>query len=164
MLDVLFWLMMNLFVLLWTIFVFNRFPIPIFIRKFQNAKCRWARDIRSPSQCHHCYGNSCTSHCSSCCRHLLCVEAKNVSQKHHFHFFFMVVIIVTIRISYCNFYCRRGFFKSGIETDRVELQWKIKRWKGLGRANWPEQSKGDGGVTCCLRKIARASKIYVSVK
>ena len=163
MLDVLFWLMMNLFVLLWTIFVFNRFPIPIFIRKFQNAKCRWARDIRSPSQCHHCYGNSCTSHCSSCCRHLLCVEAKNVSQKHYFHFFygyhyrhhknFLLLFLLT-----------SWFFKSGIEIDRVELQWKIKRWKGLGRANWPEQSKGDGGVTCCLRKIARASKIYVSVK
>ena len=80
-----------------------------FHQKFQNIKCRWARDIRSPSQCHHCHGNSCTSHCNSCCRHLFCVEAKNVSQKHRF--FFMVVIIVTIRISYCYFYCRRGFSK-----------------------------------------------------
>ena len=53
-------------------------------QKFQNIKCRWARDIRSPSQCHHCHGNSCTSHCNSCCRHLFCVEAKNVSQKHRF--------------------------------------------------------------------------------
>ena len=43
------------------------------------------------------------------------------------------------------------FFKSGMETDRVELQWKKKRWKGLGRVNWREQSKGDGGVTCWQR-------------
>ena len=100
-----------------------------------------------------CHGNSCTSHCNSCCRHLLCVEAKNVSQKHHFHFFFFFYG--------CHYRHHKNFlllfllpswfFKSGIETDRVELQWKKKRWKGLGRVNWREQSKGDGGVTCWQR-------------
>ena len=136
----------------------------------QNVKCRLARDIWSPSQCHHCHGNSCTSHCNSCCRHLLCVEAKNVSQKHHFPFFFFLIFF----FYGCHYRHHKNFlqlfllpswfFKSGIQTDRVELQWKIKRWKGLGRVNWPEQSKGDGGVTCCSSKIVRASKIYVSVK
>ena len=86
-----------------------------------------------------CHGNSCTSHCNSCCRHLLCVEGKNVSQKHRFLFFFLVVIIVTIKISYCYFYCCRGFFKSGIETDRVELQWNKQSIKQIFLF-WPSKA------------------------
>ena len=70
------------------------------------------------------------------------MDGKNVSQKHRFlffFFFFLVVIIVTIKISYCYFYCCRGFFKSGIETDRVELQWNKQSIKQIFLF-WPSKA------------------------
>ena len=87
-----------------------------------------------------CHGNSCTSHCNSCCRHLLCVDGKNVSQKHRFLFFFFFSCHYRHHKNFLLlFLLLSWFFQSGIETDRVELQWNKQSIKQIFLF-WPSKA------------------------